>query len=113
MIKTKKRIKKRYIVFGIFGITFIAALIFMHFGGFSTGKNINPQEFSKYARNIEDIKIPENVKIIALGEATHGNAEFQELKLDVFKIMVENYGIKAFAIEGDYGSCEKVNPAWK
>ena len=23
--------------------------------------------------------------------------------------MVEKYGVKAFAIEGDYGGCEKVN----
>lgn len=109
MNKNEKKIKKRYIVLGIFVILFIVALVFMYFGGFSTGKNIEPQEFSKYAQDIENINIPENVKIIALGEATHGNVEFQELKLDVFKLMVEKYGVKAFAIEGDYGGCEKVN----
>lgn len=105
----KKRFKKRYIIFGFFGLLFVAALIFMHFGGFCTGENIAPQEFSQYAQDIEDIKIPENIKIVALGEATHGNVEFQKLKHDVFKIMVEKYGVKAFAIEGDYGGCEKVN----
>ena len=46
---------------------------------------------------------------MALGEATHGNKEFQQLKLDVFKIMVEDYGVRAFSLEGDYGGCETVN----
>ena len=46
--------------------------------------NIN--EFEKYAVTVEDISIPEQAKIVALGEATHGNQEFQQLKLDVFKI---------------------------
>lgn len=87
----------------------LVAIIFMHFGGFSTGKNSNPEEFAKYAQTVEAISIPENVKIIALGEATHGNVEFQQLKLDVFKQMVENYGVRAFALEGDFGGCEQVN----
>lgn len=109
MNKNKKKIKKRYIFLGIFLVLFIIVRVFMYFGGFSTGKNIDPQEFLKYSQDIENINIPENVKIIALGEATHGNVEFQELKLEIFKIMVEKYGVKAFAIEGDYGGCEKVN----
>ena len=55
------------------------------------------------------MEIPANAQIIALGEATHGNAEFQQLKTDIFKILVENYGVRAFAIEGDFGGCEQVN----
>ena len=35
--------------------------------------------------------------------------EFQELKLDVFKVLVEKYHVRAFALEGDYGGCEQVN----
>lgn len=34
---------------------------------------------------------------------------FQQLKLDVFQIMVEKYGVKAFALEADYGCCETAN----
>ena len=108
----KKRTKHSIIwciVFGLLGVIVLAVLIFMHFGGFSTGKNINPEEFAKYAQSVEDITIPESAKIIALGEATHGNIEFQQLKLDVFKQMVESYGVRAFVLEGDYGGCEKVN----
>ena len=40
---------------------------------------------------------------------SHGNAEFQQLKLSVFQNLVENAGIRAFALEGDYGGCEYVN----
>ena len=87
----------------------VVILIFMRFGGFGTGENANPEEFAAYAKTIDDITIPEQAKIIALGEATHGNVEFQQLKLDVFKNMVEHYGVRAFALEGDFGGCEQVN----
>ena len=78
-------------------------------GGFNKVKPIDAKEFATYAGNISDITVPDSVRIIALGEATHGNIEFQQLKLDVFKLMVEKYGVRAFALEGDYGGCEAVN----
>ena len=70
---------------------------------------MNPEEFLAYAEPVENITVPESAKIIALGETTHGNAEFQQLKLEVFKLMVKNNGVGAFALEGDYGGCEQVN----
>ena len=110
-MKNKKirRFKIRYIVFGLLGVMALAALVFMRFGGFGTGENVNPEEFLAYAEPVENITVPESAKIIALGEATHGNAEFQQLKLEVFKLMVKNNGVRAFALEGDYGGCEQVN----
>ena len=87
----------------------ITGIIFSHFGGFGTGPCADMNEFAKYSAPISEISIPEETRIIALGEATHGNAEFQQLKLDVFKIMVEKFGVRAFALEGDFGSCEAVN----
>lgn len=63
MNKNKKKIKKRYIFLGIFLVLFIIVRVFMYFGGFSTGKNIDPQEFLKYSQDIENINIPENVNI--------------------------------------------------
>ena len=83
--KKTRRFKIRYIVFGLLGVMALAALVFMRFGGFGTGKNVNPEEFLAYAEPVENITVPESAKIIALGEATHGNAEFQQLKLEVFK----------------------------
>lgn len=87
--KKTRRFKIRYIVFGLLGVMALAALVFMRFGGFGTGENVNPEEFLAYAEPMENITVPESAKIIALGEATHGNAEFQQLKLEVFKQMVK------------------------
>ena len=84
----------------------ILAGIWSRFGGFGTGKSADPAEFAACAGSIEDIKIPEGTRIIALGEATHGNREFQELKLEVFQQMVSRYGVRSFALEGDFGGCE-------
>lgn len=67
------------------------------------------KEFSAYAQKVENISIPEQVRIVALGEATHGNKEFQELKLDVFKHLVETTDVCAFALEGDFGGCALAN----
>ena len=108
----KKRIrhfKIRYIIFGFLTIVLFSSIVFMHFGGFSTGEVANVDEFKEYAQPVENLSIPQDKKIIALGEATHGNIEFQQLKLDVFKKMVEEYDVRAFALEGDYGGCEQVN----
>ena len=93
----------------ILAIFAIAGGVFMYFGGFGTGESADPKEFSKYAGAIDSIEIPDGVAVVALGEATHGNREFQQLKLDVFKIMAEKYGVRTFAIEGDLGCCEAVN----
>ena len=41
------------------------------------------------ACGIQELTVRENAKIIGLGEATHGNAEFQELKLKVLKVLVD------------------------
>ena len=83
--------------------------VYIRFGGLGTGKSADPKEFARYAVSVDELTIPTGVRIVALGEATHGNAEFQQLKLDIFKLLVERYGIRAFALEGDYGSCEAVN----
>ena len=52
-----------------------------YFGGFTKVKPIDTEEFAKYAGDISDITIPDSVRVIGLGEATHGNVEFQQLKL--------------------------------
>ncbi len=107
--KRNKRPRVRLILLCLTGTIALAALIFMRFGGFGTGESASPEEFAAYAGKVEDIAIPERAQIIALGEATHGNVEFQRLKLDVFKLLVERYSVRAFALEGDYGGCEQVN----
>ena len=129
MKEKKKRGKKGLIVFlCILLILGGLGLVWSRFGGFGTGKSADPAEFAAYAGSIkdmavkeilpaitayadsiEDMEIPEGTKIIALGEATHGNREFQQLKKDVFAQMVEKYKVRSFALEGDFGGCEYVN----
>lgn len=113
MDKTKKSSKKKKVVLivllSLFAIIAGVVMIFTHFGGFGTGPSVNPEEFAAYAENVTDITVADNVRIVGLGEATHGNAEFQQLKLEVFRHLVENEGVRAFALEGDYGGCEAVN----
>ena len=105
----KKTHRARWIVLGAVVVLAVVAGAFSHFGGFGTGPSADPDELAAYAQGVDDIAVPDGVKVVALGEATHGNSEFQQLKLDVFKVLVEKYGVRAFALEGDFGGCEVVN----
>ena len=86
-----------------------AAGIYSRFGGFGTGDCADTKEFSKYATSVSELTVPDEAQIVALGEATHGNKEFQQLRLDIFQVLVEKYGVRAFALEGDFGGCEAIN----
>lgn len=104
----KKRI--RGIVFIIICVViFTSIAIYTYFGGIDIEKTVDTEEFALYVQKTEEMEIPEQAQIIALGEATHGNVEFQELKLQILKMLVEKNGVRAFALEGDYGGCEVVN----
>ncbi|WP_199536240.1 MULTISPECIES: erythromycin esterase family protein [unclassified Roseburia] len=106
----KKKHSRIWAVVGIILLGIVAVgSIYSHFGGFGTGPCADETEFMQYADQVDNIKIPEKTKIVALGEASHGNVGFQQLKLSVFQNLVENAGIRAFALEGDYGGCEYVN----
>lgn len=89
----------------------IAAIagVYCRFGGFGTGGCADTEAFSKYAISVSELTVPDEAQIIALGEATHGNREFQQLRLDVLKVQAEKYGVRAFALEADSGACEAIN----
>lgn len=106
----KKKHSRILAVAGIILLGIVAVgSIYSHFGGFGTGPCADETEFVQCADQVDNIKIPEKTKIVALGEASHGNVEFQQLKLSLFQNLVENDGVRAFALEGDYGGCEYVN----
>lgn len=74
------------------------------------GKKAEPiKEIENYAMKVEEIEIPEGVRIIGLGEATHGNVELQNLKKEVFQVLVENDKCRIFALEADFGGAYRVN----
>lgn len=74
-----------------------------------TGCGGNVENFNEYVTEVEEMQVPEETEIVALGEASHGNAEFQELKLDVLKVLVEQRKVQSFSLEGDFGGCQRVN----
>lgn len=53
-------------------------LAFYFLAGCSSGKAVDNAE--SYISTVDAMDIPDHVKLIGLGEATHGNVEFQELK---------------------------------
>lgn len=108
-MKMKKKHTALRIIAGITAALVLTGAVYCTFGGFGTGSSADAAEFAKYASDIASMKVPKGTRIVALGEATHGNREFQELKLDVFRLLVEKYGVRAFALEGDFGSCEYVD----
>lgn len=69
-------------------------MVYCYFGGFTTGNYVDGVEFK------DEIVILADKRIIALGEATHGNKEFQELKLSIFKKLVEKKWCKSFCDRG-------------
>lgn len=105
----KKHPLRRAVLLAMAAVLAITAGVYSHFGGFGTGECADTEEFSRYASAVTALTLPEQTQIVALGEATHGNAEFQRLKLDVLQILIERYGVRALALEGDYGGCEAVN----
>lgn len=55
--------------------------------------------------NISEISVPDTVKIVGLGEASHGVSEYHQMKSEVFQALVANNGCRTFIIEGDFGGC--------
>lgn len=44
----------------------------------------------------------ENVKLVGIGEATHGTEEFKVLQCNLFKYLVKNQGYNTFFLEDEY-----------
>ena len=55
------------------------------------------------------IQISSDVQVVGLGEASHGVAQYHQMKADVFKSLVKNNGCRTFIIEGDFGGALKVD----
>lgn len=95
------------VIFIIFLVGLLGGYILLNFKAWVAVKRI--EEVEDYAKTVEQLTIPDSAQIIALGEAAHGNKEFQELKLSVLKELVEKYEVKSFALETDFGEGVAVN----
>jgi len=65
---------------------------------------IDPNELEDYLK-----KPALNSKLIGLGEATHGTKEFNDIKSEIIKILVVEYGYKNFILEAGFNDCIKIN----
>ena len=107
-IEKREKKKNKWVSRGITLALILVVLIYV--GAFPT--ILRPGKIEGFAEAVTDlsgIQIPEGTRIVALGEATHGNKEFQQLKLEVFKHLVETTNVRAFVLEGDMGGCALVN----
>ncbi|MBV2169581.1 MAG: erythromycin esterase family protein [Bdellovibrio sp.] len=48
-------------------------------------------------------------RIVMLGEATHGTAEFYSVRRMISQRLIRDYGFDFIAVEGDWPSCQKFN----
>src|SRR3954447_9217476 len=48
-------------------------------------------------------------KYVLLGEASHGTSEFYNIRSDLTKQLIQEYGFSFIAVEGDWPSCYEVN----
>ncbi len=103
-MKVNKKWMKKVLCLG--AVMLISNSLLVGCGGKSSAETV---DLAAYVQNIESISLSEEVRIVALGEATHGNKEFQELKLDVFAHLVETTSVRGFALEGDFGGCALAN----
>jgi erythromycin esterase len=51
----------------------------------------------------------ENVKVIAMGESTHGTSEFSVMRHRMFKYLVKHHEFNTFFLEADYANCLRTN----
>lgn len=50
-----------------------------------------------------------NVRVIGLGEATHGTKEIYEYKAEIIKSLIKNNGVRKIALEARYANAESLN----
>ena len=70
--------------------------------------SIKPE--NKYKKDMKEIyKIAENVKILGMAEATHGQEEITKLRIKIFKNLVKKHNYTVFVLEDQYSCCENIN----
>ena len=61
--------------------------------------------------SFEELTIPEDIKVVGIGEATHGNSEFQTAKLLMLQKQVETGLCRSIAFEMTPGEAAEINDA--
>ncbi|OFK79382.1 erythromycin esterase family protein [Peptoniphilus sp. HMSC062D09] len=104
-----KKIFKGILIF-ILTIIFLVGLgdfLWIKIPELSARKNIS--DIEDYGKKVSQIKLNDDIKVVGLGEATHGNSDFQDLRLEVLKTLVEKNNLKSFCLEADFGEGMIIN----
>lgn len=89
--------------------TFVISMMFFLFAVLSGCGKVALEDANELISPIDQITVPDNVQVIGLGEATHGNIEFQKLKKDVFQALMKHVNVRVFVLEGDFGGGQQIN----
>ena len=104
-----KSFKKTWIICILLPVLFFGILAGVKIGYKLSFKKM--KDIDKYALTFEELKIPEDAKVIGIGEASHGNREFQIAKKDVLEKTAEEGRGKAIAFEISVGEGAMINDA--
>ena len=102
----------RYRTIGVVALlaVFFGTLLFMKYATvFSAERRIDGIEDA--ALTFEELSIPKDVRVIGIGEATHGNREFQTAKQEVFEKLVREGNGRAICFEMSAGEAAVYNDA--
>ena len=102
--------KKIWIICVSLAVLFFAMLAAVKIG-YKIALEKKIDDIDKYGVAFSDFKIPTDKKVIGIGEATHGNREFQTAKKDVLEKVVEEGDGKAIAFEISVGEGAMINDA--
>ncbi|WP_297393901.1 erythromycin esterase family protein [uncultured Peptoniphilus sp.] len=104
-----KKIFKGILIF-IVAIIFLVGLgdfLWINLPKLSARKNIS--DIEDYGKDLSQINLDDHIEVVGLGEATHGNSDFQDLRLEVLKTLVEKNNLKNFCLEADFGEGVMIN----
>ena len=104
-----KKIFKGILIF-IVAIIFLVGIgdfLWVNLPKLNAKKDIS--DIEDYGKMVSEINLDDHVRLVGLGEATHGNSDFQDLKLEVLKTLVEKNNLKSFCLEADFGEGMMIN----
>ena len=92
-------------------LPFLLFICFSSFGQqlpeFFPIKSIDPASSTEDFDQFDSIF--DSIRIVGIGESTHGTSEFTTMRHRIFKYLVEEKGYNTFFLEADYSACQRVN----
>ena len=105
-----KSLKTKFILGAVAIAIFFGVLIFLSFGNaFSPEKKIDGIE--NVGVSFENFKIPTDVRVVGIGEGSHGNREFQIAKKEVLQKVVSEGNGRSISFELSVGEGAMINDA--